>query len=168
MVPVISEISSSEEIKTVALLADRIWHEHYSRILDPGQIDYMIGKYQSEGAIARQMKEEGYRYYLLRLGPEAIGYLGMKEEGRTLFLSKLYIARPYRGKGYSRAAFDCVQEYARRHALESVWLTVNRHNTESVAVYKAAGFSVVREEVTDIGNGYVMDDFIMEKKILSV
>ena len=167
MIPVISEVASQEEIDLVSALADEIWHEHYSHILDKGQIDYMIGKFQSPRAIASQIKN-GYRYYFIKLAGEPVGYMGVKKEDRSLFLSKLYILDKFRGKGYASAAFAFLEKYAADNGLSSIWLTVNRHNEKSIAVYKARGFSAVREEVSDIGSGYVMDDFIMEKKILAV
>ena len=44
-------------------------------------------------------------------------------------------------------------------------LTVNKGNTDSIAVYLKSGFVVREEAVFDIGSGYVMDDYVMEKRL---
>jgi ribosomal protein S18 acetylase RimI-like enzyme len=46
-----------------------------------------------------------------------------------------------------------------------LWLTVNRHNTGSIAFYQHLGFKVSGTVVQDIGSGFVMDDYKMVKAI---
>ena len=58
--------------------------------------------------------------------------------------------------------FQKFVEICKMRELNQIWLTCNRNNTNSLEVYKHLGFTVAREEVTDIGEGFVMDDFIME------
>ena len=57
------------------------------------------------------------------------------------------------------------QVEAKLRELNKIWLTCNRNNTSSLEVYKHLGFEVVREEVADIGNGFVMDDYILEYEV---
>ena len=85
------------------------------------------------------------------------------EEGK-LFLSKLYLRREARGQGLSRGITAFLEGFAAAGGLSAVWLTVNRQNP-SVEIYKKLGFAVIREQVADIGGGYVMDDYIMEKAL---
>ena len=92
---------------------------------------------------------------------DAHGYIGLQPQGNTLFLSKLYLQKQARGKGIARQALDMMREICREKGLSSIYLTVNKHNS-SKQVYEALGFKTTREEVTDIGNGFVMDDYIME------
>lgn len=89
------------------------------------------------------------------------GYLGVqpKEDG-TLYLSKLYIAKRFRGLGLSRLALDFLFGWCAAKGLRSIWLTVNRHNDGSIAAYEALGMKRVREQAADIGGGFVMDDFV--------
>ena len=92
------------------------------------------------------------------------GYAGLQEANGKLFLSKLYIAKENRGKKIASEAFLFIEELARKRNLKSIWLTVNRNNTHAIDVYKAKGFSIIRTQVTDIGNGFVMDDYVFEKQ----
>ena len=46
-----------------------------------------------------------------------------------------------------------------------MYLTVNKHNDLGIRAYKAKGFETIDAVETDIGNGFIMDDYIMEKKV---
>ena len=61
--------------------------------------------------------------------------------------------------------FQKFVEICKMRELDKIWLTCNRHNTNSHEVYKHLGFVTVREEKADIGEGFVMDDFIMEYEV---
>ncbi len=157
------EVSTSEQVKTVAKMADEIWHEWFPSIISIGQIDYMLEKFQSEQAISEQLANDGYRYFIIMNGGEYIGYTAVRPEsdGR-LFLSKIYIKKDFRGKGFGRAVFEFLKDFSRKNGYSAIWLTVNKHNDDSIAVYKKCGFRVIGEGVTDIGGGYVMDDYFFQ------
>lgn len=156
------KVKEHEEIGIIAELGTKIWHEHYSSILESDQIDYMIDKFQSANAVAHQIENQGYEYYLIKDGYSTVGYIGIVMESERIFLSKLYIAKEARGKGLASKAFRFLRDLAISNEKQAIWLTVNRYNSGSIAVYEKKGFIKVREQVSDIGNGYVMDDFVME------
>ncbi len=158
-------VTTPEQVDTLAALAEEIWREHFTPILPEGQVDYMLEKFQSAPAMTRQMADENYRYFFLTLDGAPIGYTGVKSEGGKLFLSKLYLQKAHRGKGYASRAFEFLEALCRREGLSAIWLTVNRFNYDTIAVYQKKGFVTVREQVADIGGGYVMDDYVMEKTI---
>ncbi|MCM3628393.1 GNAT family N-acetyltransferase [Paenibacillus glycanilyticus] len=159
------QVHTAEEIAEVARLAAQIWREYYVQIITIEQIDYMIDKFQSITAITDQIKQQNYEYYLLRQDDSVVGYLSVKEDNGKLFLSKFYVAKEHRGHGYASEAMAFIEKLCKHRSLSHIWLTVNRDNHSSIAVYEKKGFLNVREQVADIGNGYVMDDFIMEKEI---
>lgn len=159
------KVKEQEEINVVAELGTKIWHEHYSSILEPAQIDYMVDKFQSANAVALQINDQGYEYYLIKDEDSVVGYIGLVMEIDRVFLSKLYIAKEARGKGLASKAFAFLTELASTNEKQAIWLTVNRYNSGSIAVYEKKGFIKVREQVSDIGNGYVMDDYVMEMAI---
>lgn len=158
-IPVVSE----QEIEETAKLAAQIWHEFFVCILSNEQIDYMLEKFQSKKAMMRQIEKEKYQYYRMQLGQKYIGYMGIKEEGNRLFLSKLYIEKENRRKGYASQAFAFLEEYCKNKGLQSAYLTVNKYNEHSIEVYKKKGFQIIKSQVTDIGEGFVMDDYVMKK-----
>lgn len=162
-IPVVSQ----EQIKTLASMAEMVWNEWFGHLLSQGQIDYMIEKFQSFNALKLQIQEEGYEYFFLNVNGTNVGYTGIhvEEKEKKIFLSKIYILKSFRGKKYSNETFEYLEHICQGKGLKSIWLTVNKYNENAIAVYIKKGFKNVRSQVTDIGSGYVMDDYVMEKVV---
>lgn len=161
----IVKVEKPEQIEMVEKIAAIVWEEHYKGNLSDEQIKYMLVKFQSFQAIFEAIKSDGYEYYLFYIGDVPFGYMGFKAKNNKLFLSKLYILKECRGKGYSKKAFEFMEHYCKHNGLTSIWLTCNKNNANSLKVYEKSGFKFVREMVTDIGHGYVMDDYVLEKDL---
>ena len=159
-------VVSGEEIREVVRLAREIWQEHYVRIIGQEQVDYMLEKFQSAPAIAQQLARK-YEYFLVVDQGQSAGYVGVVSsvcESRLL-LSKIYIRKQLRSLGLGKDAVDFVEELCRQRGITTIWLTVNKNNAESIAWYRRTGFTNVGPTVQDIGAGFMMDDFKMEKTI---
>lgn len=159
----IKRVKYLPELRKVAELADEIWHECFVDIISLGQIDYMVEKFQSLPAMTEQIDKQGYSYFAVCDDGELCGYIGTKPEADSrFFLSKLYLRKDKRGRGTASLMLERVFSEARFLGKKTVYLTVNKHNDHAIAVYEKAGFRKADEAVTDIGSGYVMDDYIME------
>ena len=156
------KIETDEQICELCTLAKEIWNEYSICFIDQDQIDYMLEKFQSEQAVKGQINFQKYRYYFLEEDGENIGYFGVQQKKDELFLSKLYIKKAYRGKGYGRKAFLAINDVAKELELTKITLTVNKYNFVAVCVYEKLGFERIGEAETDIGNGFVMDDYLYE------
>lgn len=159
-------VEDDKAIETLAALAKEIWYEYFPGIIGMEQVAYMVGKFQSFAALQNQIYQEGYRYFLFMDDDFHIGYIGLRTEGEKLFLSKAYLKKIFRGKGYFTHMLAFIEGLAQEEKLKSLYLTVNRHNDHTIAIYRNKGFSVAKEQVYDIGNGYVMDDYVMEKQVV--
>lgn len=159
-------VTEPAQVETVARIAEPIWHATYDPINGKASTNYMIKQFQSVPAINRQLESEGYAYYLILADGVAAGFIGVvpHKEGK-MFLSKLYVADEFRGMGLPRAAFDFVVSLCKAEGLDRIYLTVNKHNTHAVEVYKHFGFYEIDAVVTDIGCGFVMDDYILQKNV---
>ncbi len=146
-------------------LADVIWRKHYIPITGIGQVEHMLKKYQSALAISKQVEDEGFEYFILRYDKIPVGYISIRKEEGKLFLSKIYVLSEYRGKKIGKTAMQFIEEKAKVYGLKTIMLTVNKNNTNSIKAYEKLGFINVCALVKDIGNGYVMDDYQMEKKV---
>ncbi|MFO7718484.1 MAG: GNAT family N-acetyltransferase [Thermodesulfobacteriota bacterium] len=164
--PTIHKVHTNQEIDRVAALAREIWYEHYTPIIGQAQVDYMVPKFQSPEAIAAQI-HGGARYDLILEHHEAIGYIGVvpDPEAGELFLSKIYVRRERRGQGLGRLALEHVESVARDLKTLYIWLTVNKNNTASIRAYEHMGFIQRRAICQDIGQGFVMDDYLMDKTL---
>ncbi|MDX1331527.1 MAG: GNAT family N-acetyltransferase [Robiginitalea sp.] len=144
----------------IAGLAEIIWREHYTPIIGKAQVDYMLEHFQSREAIARQVAD-AITYFLILEGATPRGYLAIQKRGQELFLSKIYLLREYRGLGMGKAAMDFIAEKAREFGCDRIVLTVNKNNDRSIEAYSKMGFENKGALVTDIGGGFVMDDYRM-------
>jgi len=149
----------------IAQLADTIWRHHYIPITGIGQVEYMLNKYQSADAISKQIEEDGFEYFILTFEKNAVGYISIKKEKATLFLSKIYVLSDYRGKKIGKTAMQFIENKAKEYHLKTIMLTVNKGNVNSIKAYEKLGFVNVGALVKDIGDGFVMDDYKMEKTI---
>lgn len=165
IIPVLDEAS----IQRVESLAREIWPEHYTPIIGKVQIDYMLDQFQSRDSIKKQIRLEGFEYCLLKKPDGSYaGYLAVqsKKEAGELFLSKIYVRSADRGKGFGKKAMEWVEKRAKQLHLKKITLAVNKNNNDSIAAYRKMGFSVDRPILTDIGSGFFMDDYFMQKLIV--
>ena len=154
-------VQTPEEIAQTAKTAEEVWTEYYTPLLGEAQVSYMVKNFQSEQAITEQIAS-GYTYFLLESAGDIVGYVGIQPQEEYLFLSKLYVKQAFRGKGFASKALSQVKEVAKECGLSRIRLTVNKGNANSIAVYENWGFRTVDSVVTDIGEGFVMDDYVME------
>ncbi len=159
-------IKTEHEIKKLSDLASEIWHDYWPCILSSAQIDYMIAKFQSFNALKEQIQDEKYIYNIIEDNNNSIGYFGVCPKDNYLFLSKLYIKKNYRAMGYGKKAFIKIIEIAKQHNKNSIQLTVNKYNSNTIKAYEKWGFKTINSVVTDIGEDFVMDDYIMEYKLI--
>ncbi len=160
------EVRSEKQIADVVRLAREIWQEHYGPIIGQAQVDYMLEKFQSELAIAEQLAD-AYEYYIIVYNEKSAGYVAVVPDvGKaTLMISKIYVKKSARGHGLGQKMLGLAEELCRQRGIKTVWLTVNKNNRRSIAWYSRIGFTNIGPTLQDIGGGFVMDDFRMEKTI---
>ena len=154
------------DFATVARLADIIWRAHYSSMISMAQIDYMLdGRYVPERM--RQYLDSDQRWmWVLCVDGEPAGYCSCSlSDDDAMKLEQLYLLSAHKGKGLGGIMLRHVEAQALTQARPRLYLTVNKGNTDSIAIYRKSGFVVREEAVFDIGNSYVMDDYVMEKRL---
>lgn len=153
--------TTDSDIHNVAALANEIWHQHFIPIIGEAQVEYMVEKFQSYPAISKQIRENGYEYFRIYLNDTFAGYTGIHSEEDSLFLSKLYIKQDCRGNHLATHTLNFLVQLCKERGLKKIWLTCNKYNDNTLAVYDHLGFKITDEQVADIGNGFVMDDYIL-------
>ncbi len=154
------------DFETIAALARRIWLEHYISIISKSQIEYMLlGRFTPEN-LARYVDASDRWFDVLRVDGAIVGYcshalLAVNE----VKLEQLYLLPELHGRGLGKRMMVHIEAHARELGRDTLVLQVNKQNTKAAGVYLRAGFEVREEAVVDIGSGYVMDDFIMEKRL---
>lgn len=124
----------------------------------------MLNKFQSKASVKDQI-DNGYLYFGVYRNDTLSGYLSLEQRHPSLFISKFYLAKEARGYGLAREMMDYCKHLAAEKECTQLELTVNKHNTHTIGVYEHFGFQKIREAVFDIGEGYIMDDFVMQAPV---
>ncbi|WNO09934.1 GNAT family N-acetyltransferase [Teredinibacter sp. KSP-S5-2] len=155
-------VEDTSDIDHVAKLAKEIWTEHFTRIIGLPQVEYMLAKFQNASAIRNQISN-GYDYYLAQLETDYVGYIALVNNESKTMISKIYTTSASRGQGIGKAMLDFAESKCNSGI---IWLTVNKQNNDSIEWYKRQGFSIKASIKEDIGEGFYMDDYIMEKHLI--
>ena len=156
--------ADTEDINTIGFLAQQTWPTAYGPILSQEQISYMLNLFYAPPALNEQMKN--HQFVIAELNEEPVGFASFAsiDVPDTYKLHKLYILPDTQGKGIGKALLDFVVDEIKQKDAAALHLGVNRFNP-AVKFYEKLGFTKLKEEKTDIGSGFVMDDFIMELKL---
>lgn len=159
-------ILETNDLKIVQELAFQIWPTAYGEILKKEQIEYMINKMYSLTSLEQQV-QKGAAFYLLWENNIPIGFFSIENNNpveKTLRLHKLYLHPNKQGNGYGKLMLQSIEKIGKEVGMEKINLNVNRFNN-AVYVYQKQGYTIVLEEDVEIGNGYLMEDYQMEKSI---
>ncbi|MEG0315041.1 MAG: GNAT family N-acetyltransferase [Erysipelotrichaceae bacterium] len=161
----IRELTSDKDIDLVANLARVIWHEYFRKLISIDQIDYMLDKFQSSSAIKQAIEFDNYKYFGIYNDDELAGYIGIQIRINDAYLSKFYLNKKYRGLGLGKELMDKAISYALENDVLALTLNCNKYNEDSLEIYKHLGFKIKASTVNEIGEGFVMDDYILSKNL---
>lgn len=159
--------ASVEQLDTVQEIAQKTWPIAYKDVISSEQIEYMLKMMYSKSALVEQMNVKKHHFILAKKQNEVLGFASYEFDcnsiGKTK-LHKLYVLTETQGSGIGVKLVDFLSEKAKKNHQSTIFLNVNKYNSAQ-KFYKKIGFSVAYEEVIDIGNGFIMDDFVMEKSL---
>ncbi len=151
------------DVDIIFELADRIWRNHYTSIISIEQIEYMLNKMYSSQSLIKQMND-GHNFILVYDSEIPIGYISFSScDDKNYFLHKFYVDSSIQNKGIGSLLFNYVLRSIEN--AKTIELTVNRQNFKAINFYFKHGFKIKSVEDFDIGNGYFMNDFVMQKVI---
>ncbi len=154
------------DVEAVAALARMIWHAHYPGIISTAQIEYMLAQRYDPAVIRAELSQADLWWFVLRVNGELVAYMALQKEGdAALKIDKLYVHPAAQRRGCGGRLVAHAETLARREGCRELELAVNRNNTKAIAAYRKHGFTVREAAVKDIGGGFVMDDYVMAKKV---
>jgi ribosomal protein S18 acetylase RimI-like enzyme len=155
---------AKEELILIQRIAHQTWPSTFAGLLSEAQIAYMLNWMYDLKMLESQV-EKGHNFFVAEEQGDAIGFAGFELnhlEGPKAKLHKLYLLPTSQGKGVGKSLLLEVVKRAREAGQKSLVLNVNKYNKKAIDFYLAMGFVTIRQEVNDIGSGYVMDDDVME------
>ena len=156
--------ATADHIALVRELTFKVWPQTYAAIISSAQIDYMLEMMYSEVSLKKQM-EEGCQFLIISDDDLPVGFASYQETMPQVFkLHKIYVLPSQQGKGAGKFLLDHIITEMKNKKAKALQLQVNRYN-KAKNFYERLGFVVIDEKDFDIGNGYFMNDYIMEKKL---
>ena len=154
-----------EHLPAIAALADVVWRAHYPGIIPVAQIDYMLPRMYGLEVMRRELAD-GVNYDRLLVNGDILGFASYGPVASAeMKLHKLYLHPEWHGRGLGSRLLAHVERQASGRGFHTLILAVNKANQKAIAAYRRNGFAVRETIVSDIGGGFVMDDFIMAKPL---
>lgn len=157
-----------EDVAIIHQLAHAIWPEAYKEILSPEQLAYMLEMMYSLEALSYQVEKQKHLFYLLFDNNTPGGFASISPKykvSESIYrLNKLYVLPALQGKGFGKELLNYVYSEAKKQGAIILELNVNRNN-KALKFYEREGFIITKEEDISIGQGYFMNDYVMQKEL---
>ena len=149
------------DIPVIKEIAEKAWRPTYDHILTEQQTLYMLDLMYNSLTLENQIKGN-IAFFMVDLGQETVGYFALENvSDQNVKLHKLYLDPTQKQKGFGRKIIQYIKDWALTNQKNSIILNVNKNNS-AVQFYQKVGFTILEEMILDIGEGYVMDDYIMQ------
>ncbi len=159
--------ATEKDFETIKFIAENTWFDTFGDILSNSQINYMLSMMYNLDSLKNQTEKLNHIFLLARENENNYGYLSYELDyqkiGKTK-IHKIYILPQTQGKGIGKILIDEITEIALSNQQNILCLNVNRFN-KAIGFYEKIGFKTIGQENIDIGDGFLMEDFIMEKAI---
>ena len=161
--------ADKNNIKDIQLVSNVAWPHAFREILSPDQIKYMMNWMYSDESLKEQMEVKNHHYFLAKENDKFLGYMSIEHNcensGKTK-IHKIYILPDVQKKGIGKLLLDTAINETKKQNGSAIFLNVNKYNDNAIGFYKKTNFFLAKEEVIDIGNGFIMDDYVFEKEII--
>ena len=158
---------TAADVEPLYALAREIWYAHYSAIITTAQIEYMLGRRYNAGVVRSELRRGDVWWDKLMVDGVMAGFASYFLTGAPgeMKLDKLYVHPRHQRHGYGGRMVGRACEVARARGCDRLTLAVNKNNRSAINAYLKHGFRIADAVVKDIGDGFVMDDYIMEKPV---
>jgi GNAT superfamily N-acetyltransferase len=153
------------DVEAVVRLAGEVWRHHYPGIISTAQIEYMLQQRYDPALIRAELLRDDVWWDKLVADQGVVAFSSyfIIDAGK-MKLDKLYVHPDWQRRGCGAMLIARICARARTRGCREVVLAVNRRNHQAIAAYLKHGFRIREARVSDIGDGFVMDDYIMVRQ----
>jgi ribosomal protein S18 acetylase RimI-like enzyme len=155
---------TADDIDAVSALARIVWQATYPALISQAQIDAMLADRYAPERIREQLDDPSHAWWVARQ-KALVGFAHAMLDKSGCKIDKLYVHPTQQRHGIGAALLQEIAGWAHAQQARRLWLQVNRGNTRAIRAYEKYGFHIVESRVFDIGNGFVMDDHVMERPL---
>lgn len=151
------------DIPLIRDLCFKVWPQTYAAILSQDKIDYMLEFMYSSASLQKQM-EHGSQFLFVYEDKDPVGFAAYLQKTPTIYkLDKIYVLPSQQGKGTGKFVIDYIIDEIKKKGAHALQLQVHRQN-KARNFYEKLGFVILEEKDFDIGNGFFMNDYVMERR----
>lgn len=155
--------ATSEQLVIVQELAHKIWPTTYGKILSAEQLTFMLDKFYNIDFL-KNLQKNGQHFLLLEENAVFLGFASYElnyENSNKTKVQKIYVLPQTQGKGLGKKLMDFIKIIAVENNNNGLILNVNRFNN-ALGFYEKYGYKIKETIDIEIGNGYLMEDYVME------
>jgi GNAT superfamily N-acetyltransferase len=159
--------ATSSDYKTIQEIAYQTWPDTYGAILSKEQLDFMLDAFYSEAALNDNVVSKGHHFLLAKEDDIVLGFASFEhnyQENNRTRIHKIYVLPQTQGKGIGNTLIGHIEKLAIENHSAALSLNVNRLN-KAYTFYQKKGFEVIEEVDIEIGHGYLMEDYVREKRL---
>lgn len=162
----ISALATSD-VKALAALARLVWESAYAGIITQAQIDYMLVQRYNAQRLLGELAAPGIWWDKATVDGKMVAFASTQlgPAAREMKVDKLYVHPHWQRRGIGGRLLAHLAERALAEACDTLLLAVNKRNAAAIVAYRKYGFAVRDAVCVDIGDDFVMDDFIMVKSL---
>lgn len=160
---IIIEKINYQELNRIQHLAEKTWEPTYKSILSREQLIYMFDKMYNLKTLSERIKE-GSEFYIIKENNSDVGFTEIIYKKEELYISKIYIDPAFQKKGYGERLIEFIIQKGKEFEKKQLSLNVNRYNP-AIGFYEKLQFKIIDTIDIEIGNGYLMEDYIMKKEL---
>jgi ribosomal protein S18 acetylase RimI-like enzyme len=158
-------LANENDLTTVERLAREIWPVAYDGIVPPQQLEYMLNLIYNNAALRDQLLNQQHIFLMVEQDGKPVGFASYSTVAPGISkLHKIYVHQSTQGQGIGKQLIDHIIAQLKPQSIHTLRLNVNRYN-KARFFYEKLGFVIMKEEDIDIGSGYYMIDYVMEKKL---
>lgn len=161
--------ANENDILSIKELAHQSWAITYKDILSEEQIEYMLKKYYSIETLKETIVSTSQVFLVYKKDSEILGFISYElnyNKSEHLKIHKLYIHPNAQGLGLGKTLLNHVAQFGLENNQKEISLNVNKYNNSAILFYEKVGLRKVKDEVINIGNNFIMDDFVMGKSLI--
>jgi len=153
------------DVDAVSALARTVWQATYPSLISQAQIDAMLADRYAPQRIREQLNDPRQAWRVAKQNHALVGFGHALLDETGCKIDKLYVHPDHQRCGIGAALMRMIEDWARSQEARRLWLQVNRGNPQAIRAYQKYGFQIVESRVFDIGDGFVMDDHVLEKPL---
>lgn len=164
---ILVEKATSNDIPIIQDIAHATWPSTFAEILSKQQIEYMLKMMYSTTSLIEQIQIKKHHFFLAKEDEVTLGFISVElnyQNQATAKIHKIYILPTIQGKGIGKILMHRAEELAQEYDQKSITLNVNRFN-KALSFYEKLDYTIITTENIEIGNGYLIEDFVLEKKL---